>query len=278
MVTEEQLPYLLKLLDDEEPAIQSALQHEFAETNGDLSHEIAALAIDLPVRDRMKLSHLLLPGRRETLEHEWQVPHGGADALAEDWDTFESLLRLVSDFLHDGVTLRPSLPDMIDMLAMEAADEIENLSANQLRLWMFESGKFIGNRENYYIPQNNDLCWVADTGFGSPISLATLFILVAHRLELEVSGCNYPGHFLARIHIDGKALLVDCFHRGRLIPVHELLSNNKNISQTAKIAILTECHLGHMLSRILRNLEHSFRKDKQMGEALLFRKLHDSLQ
>lgn len=277
MVTPEQLPYMLKLLDDDEPAIQAVLQKEFSHTSGDLSNELAALALDLSAADCERLSILLQPGRRETLIHEWQVPNGRAAGLDEDWESFEFLLKLISDFLHDGVTLRPDLTDMLDILAQEARDEIAVLSANELRKWMFESGKYVGNRDNYYTPENSDLCWVMDSGLGNPISLASLYILVSRRLGLEVSGCNYPGHFLARIHIDGKAVLVDCFHKGRLIPVENILSENKNISAHAKMAILTEAPLGQILCRMLRNLEHSFRKIKRLDDSLLFKRIFDMM-
>ncbi|MFC4993694.1 transglutaminase-like domain-containing protein [Rubritalea tangerina] len=278
MVNEDQLPFMLKLLDDKEPAIQEALREEFSDTSGDLSNEIAALAIDLKPADHQRLSELLLPGRRETLVHEWRVPQGGADALDEDWDSFEDLLRLISDYLHDGVTLRPALPDLLDMLAEDATAAKADRSENKLRFWMFESGKFVGNKDDYYTPKNSDLSWCMDTGLGNPISLALLFMLVARRLDLEVSGCNYPGHFLARIHLDGKPMLVDCFHRGRLISVEEILNENKNISPYAKQAILSQAPLGHIMLRILRNLEHSFNKLKQDEDAKIFKLIFESMQ
>lgn len=278
MLIQENLPHLIKLLDDDEPATQIALKQEFAQTTGDISNELAALAIDLPIQDRNKLSQLLLPGRRETLAQEWQIPSGGADGIAEDWETFEALLRLISDFLHDGLSLRPSLSDLIDSLAEEATEKIALPSANRLRKWMFEDGKFKGNKENYYLPSNSDIAWVIDTGLGNPISLATIYMLVAQRLNLEVSGCNYPGHFLTRIFIDSKPILVDCFNKGKLIPVEELLREQKNISHSAKLTVLTPCHLGHILQRILRNLENGFRRDKQLLDADLFKALYMSLE
>ena len=277
MISEQQLPHLIKLLDDKDPVTQDALKHEFAETSGDLSNELTALGTDLCQRERHKLSKLLLPARRKTLTEEWLMPDGGAAALSDDWDSFESLLRTLSDFLHDGITLRPALPDMVDLIAEEASTEMPSISANQLRIWMFESGKFIGNRENYYLPQNSDLCWVADTGFGNPISLATLFILVAHRLDLEVTGCNYPGHFLARIYLDGEPQLVDCFHKGRLISSSDILRDHKEISFAAKMAINIDAPLGHILWRFLRNLEFAFKKSNCPEDEKLFASLAQSL-
>lgn len=277
MITEKQLPFLLKLLDDKEPATQAALKQEFAESSGDISNELAALAIDLSPKDQAKLSQLLLPGRRTNLVTEWQIPSGGATAISEDWDSFEHHLRIISDFLHDGISLRPSLPDMVDMLTQEAQDQISEMTSNNLRKWMFEEGKFKGNEKHYYLPENSDICWVADHGLGNPLSLATLFILVGHRLDLDISGCNYPGHFLARIFIDSKAHMVDCFHGGRLISSEKLLAEHKELSLAAKMAVKIDTPLGHILWRFLRNLEYAFTQLKRPTDAKLFDDLAKSL-
>jgi len=174
--------------------------------------------------------------------------------------------------------LRPSLPDILDMLAEDAIAGRHHISENMLRVWMFESGRFVGNKDNYYTPINSDLSWCAETGLGNPISLALLYMLVARRLDLDVTGCNYPGHFLARIQLDSKPMLVDCFHKGRLIPVEEILNENKNISTYAKQAILTQAPLGHILLRMLRNLEHCFNKLKYEEDAKIFKMIFESMQ
>ncbi len=265
MINETKLPHLLKLLDDKEPATQAALKSEFATSSGDLSNELTALALDLPPQHKAKLTKLLLPARRKVLMNEWQIPAGGKSAMAEDWDSFEYHLRLISDYLHDGISLRPALSDALDILADEFSDDHKDnaINADKLRIWMFTNGRFRGNKENYYLPQNSDLCWVADSGFGNPISLTTLFMLVARRLNLEVSGCNYPGHFLARIYSDTDMLLVDCFHKGRLIPAQKVITEHKDIPANAKIAIAGHASLGDILWRFIRNIEHAF---KQAGD------------
>lgn len=292
MISEKKLPYLIKLLDDKEPATQEALKHEFATSSGDLSNELTALGlgIDLSAQDKAKLTRLLLPARRKTLMNEWQIPAEGKSAMAGDWDSFEYHLRLISDYLHDGISLRPSLSDTLDLLADEFTTDMDKAQtapgADALRLWMFNDGKLKGNKQTYYLPQNSDLCWVADSGLGNPISLATLFMLVGRRLNLDISGCNYPGHFLARIYSDQSAAemqLIDCFNKGRIIPAQRVLSEHKEISINAKIAIAGHASLGEILWRFLRNLEHSFKESKNptsatnVEEAKLFATLSKSL-
>jgi len=281
-MNETKLPHLLKLLDDQEPAIQAALKAQFADSSGDLSHELTALGgeIDLSPRDKTKLSKLLLPARRLTLTNEWQIPAGGRAAMAEDWDSFEYHLRLIS---HDGISLRPTLSDTLDILTEEfSTAHTESADANTLREWLFAGGRFKGNKEQYYHPNNSDLCWVADTGLGNPISLTTLFMLVARRIDLDVTGSNYPGHFLARIFHNNETQLVDCFHKGKLISVKKILSEHKEISYKARTAIMQPTSLGDILTRFLRNIEHALKQssvsEQNNLDLKLFQKLIKSLE
>ena len=286
MITETKLPYLLKLLDDQEPVTQAALKSEFANSSGDLSHELTALGseIDLSPKDKAKLSNLLLPARRDTLISEWQIPAGGQAAMAEDWDSFEYHLRLISDYLHDGISLRPTLSDTLDILTENYTKEHHNAisDVNTLREWLFTNERFKGNKDQYYHPNNSDLCWVVDAGLGNPISLTTLFMLVARRLDFDVTGCNYPGHFLARIFHNDEIQLVDCFHKGKLIPVKKILSEHKEISHQAKTAIMHPSTLGGILTRFLRNIEHSLKQsdvsEQNNLDLQLFQKLIKSLE
>lgn len=53
-----------------------------------------------------------------------------------------------------------------------------------------------GNVGDYYAPGNSCIQQVLTSGFGIPISLCSVAILVGRRLELPVHGIGSPGHFL----------------------------------------------------------------------------------
>jgi len=268
-----QLPYLLKLLDDESPETQAALAEQFFDTSGDLSDPITAMNIDLSAADRFKLSTLLRPARAQNLAADWIVPMH----LNDDWESLESLLRQISDFLHDGVTLRASLSDQLDLLAEEAEHSLNEITANHLRKWLFESDRFSGDSSNYYHVANSDLCNVIEKRMGNPVSLATIFYLIGRRLDLEISTSNYPGHFLARVFHDDRVYLVDCFNSGKLIPVSELLEQHKDISVQAKHAIHHPCTHNLLLLRFLRNIEHAYSLDDATQESNLMKQLQEPL-
>ena len=146
--------------------------------------------------------------------------------------------------------------------------DVKGLTANRLRLYLFGDHRFTGARTNYYALQNSDLNYVLDTGKGNPISLCLIFQLVAIRLELGVSACNYPGNFLSRISISGSPHLVDCYNMGRLTSVDALLKEGKNLSEKVKYVILTESSPRVILHRVLRNMEQAFLKKNEMEDAI----------
>ncbi len=256
------LTSLIKLLDDENDTVQSGIESALRDYHGDLSDTLLAEGIHLNTKEAMKLSSRLHPSRQATLREEWVVPFARLNAPDGDWESLESLLRSISDYLHDGITLRPSLSDQLDLLSEEAQAHC-NTEA-ELAHFLFQSdqdnSQLTGNRLHPYDPRNADLAWCLQEGCSNPIGLSTIYMLTAQRLGMQVYGCNYPGHFLSLIDHEGHSTLVDGFHGGRLTPVKELIANHPEISQQAREAVSAPCTLSAILCRILVNLHFAFEK------------------
>ena len=169
--------------------------------------------------------------------------------------------------MHDGISLRSSLNDSLDILADDVEQNLSSPTANSLRKYLFEANLFTGARTNYYALNNSDICYTLETGKGNPITLCIIFQLIAHRLELEVTASNYPGHFLSRIYLNNKAHLVDCFNMGRLSPLRNCYPKTE-ISPEAKYAIQAAAPPRVILHRILRNMEHAFSLERNTKDAL----------
>lgn len=274
----EDLPYLIRLLDDNDPAVRPVVKNRISELSGDISHDLAALGIKINAEGKKRLSRLLQPGRRDTLKSEWLVPTSGLESISDDWESFENYLRQICDFLHDGVTLRPSLSDSLDMLADEVRQDLVAPSANDLRRWLFKTGRFKGDSQQADSLENYDICYVIDSRKGNPTSLACLFMLLGRRLNCQVDGCNYPGHFLARIQIEGTPYLIDCFHGGRKFDADALLRLHPEISERAKLAVIESGDLGFILLRYIKEIQHSLSAIKRDEDALLFEKLATTLK
>jgi hypothetical protein len=272
----EELDALLRLLDDETPEVRARVAERLALCGGDISEWLATHPRPLNGSEKSVLAGLLSPPRRETLEREWLAPTGGATALREDWEAFEAMLRVISDFLHDGISLRQPLSDALDLLA-EEADESGIASANDLRAFLFEGGRLKGNQAEYDDPRNSDLAWSIAEGRSNPLGLGLVFILVARRLDLVVEAVNFPGHFLCRIYEDGYPVIIDCFDRGRL-HLQATLLEDPELGRNQKTMLRQNADLGTLMLRLLNNLVSALQGAGRTEDARLVRKLRATLQ
>jgi len=269
--------HIIKLLDDPDPSVQVAIEGFLEQFDGNISEHIVGEAISLTKAQRTQLSGYLLPGRKKVLQDNWFVPNRFQLADSRDVDSLEYLLSLLSDFLHDGITLRPSLADSLDQLLDEVHTAGAGDSVSDLVKFLFKSGQFTGNRARYFSKDNSDLVWVLNHSTGNPISLVAILILIAHRLDLEVEGCNYPGHFLAWVPNGDKPYLLDPFNRGRILSPQQIMRDNSGISERAKKALSGPCALRSVVVRTLNNIETSMLKGHFTSDIELMKQLKGSL-
>ena len=273
-----ELPHLVKLLDDEDPEVRRGLAKRFSQFDGDLSGELSNLGITLDPIARRNLAGWLAPGRRRQIRNDWVVPAQGFDEDGGDWESFELLLRLLSELLHDGSTVRPTLPDSLDALAEEAIQHDAHLDERSLCAYLFASGRFRANKSGFYQAANADLLWMIEQRKGNPIGLTVLAMLVGRRLDLRIRGCNFPAHFLGWIGTEGAEELVDCYNRGRFLSLEELRDNSSVLTPDAQRAIQAPCTLRVILRRILGNLHQAFAQAKNREDAGLVEELIASIE
>ncbi len=271
----EELAALLRLLDDDTPEVRNGVADRLALCGGDISEWLAAQPLSLSDGEKSILARLLGPSRRRTLEREWQVPSGGAAALREDWESFEAILRMVSDFLHDGITMRQPLSDALDLLA-EEAEQVGVLTENDLRDFLFGGGRLSGNQEDGGDPRNSDLAWVIAEGKSNPLGLCVVYILVARRMDLVVEAVNFPGHFLCRIHEDGYPLIIDCFDHGRVHLLSSLLES-PDLGRAERNILRETADPGTILVRLFNNLVAALETAGRTEDVRLVRKLRATL-
>lgn len=271
----EELDALLRLLDDDTPGIRERIAERLALASGDLSEWLASRPRSLNKKEQKILTELLGPARRKTLAREWVAPSGGAGALQEDWDTFEALLCALSDFLHDGITLRQPLSDALDLLAEEAFDE-GITSATELSTYLFGEKRLVANELEYLDPRNSDLAWCIAEGRSNPLGLCVIFILTARRLNLEVEGVNFPGHFMCRIFEDGFPIIVDCFGGGRL-HLQATLLESPDLNRAQRQQLTLTAAPGTILLRLLNNLDQALTQSARDEDVALISQLQATL-
>ena len=273
--TSEELDALLRLLDDDTPEVRERVAQRLALCGGDLSDWLASAPRQLSSKEKSVLSRSLGVARRETLEREWSVPSGGAAALTEDWETLESMLRLISDFLHDGITMRQSLSDALDLL-VEEAWEHPVVSACELGGFLFGNERFAFEDEAEADPSNCDLAWVLSEGRSHSLGLCMIFLLVGQRMEFDVEIVDYPGRFLCRIHEEGHPLIVDCVDGGQLHLQSALLADGE-ITREGRERLRGSVAPGSLLCLWLDELTEALCRVGRDEDAGLVQRLRDTL-
>jgi Transglutaminase-like superfamily len=271
-----ELSALLRLLDDDTPEVRSVVVARLMEFGGDISEVLPGTVADLTEAEEKLLTEILLLARRQALRDEWLTPSFGSAAFGDDWELFESHLRLLSDYLHDGLTLRQPLSDALDSLA-EEAQERGVQSADHLRVYLFEKQGFAPNAAGYYDPRNADLAWCIDYSHSNPIGLGVIYMLVGQRLGFEIQGVCFPGHFLCRIQENGYPFIVDCYDMGRSHRLDTLTATPSELSGDQRRALQDCADLGTILLRILNNLIDAFQRKNQVEDAALMTELRDSM-
>lgn len=156
---------------------------------------------------------------------------------------------------------------------MPAAD-----TAAELTRFLFEECGFRGNQDDYYDPRNSFLNDVLDRRLGIPISLSVVMIEVGSRIGLQIEGVGFPGHFLVRVHTDGRPLLLDPFHAGTPVDDTDLLTRLRSLSQSSRGGgpdfahvpeeFLEAASVRGILGRMLRNVLRIWLEKNEQALAL----------
>ena len=141
-------------------------------------------------------------------------------------------------------------------LSRPAIEIIESM--NKL---LFEKEQFRGNEEEYDDPRNSYLNDVLDRKLGIPISLSLIYIEVARRRDLPVTGVSFPGNFLVKYRADRNEFLIDPYRRGRILARHdckELLKSQFGDEAELKPEYFAAPTKKQILARMLNNLKGSY--------------------
>ncbi|WP_439520082.1 SirB1 family protein [Hydrogenophaga sp.] len=127
---------------------------------------------------------------------------------------FEAATPIAQDEYPD-LDVQQVLGDVDQMLARIrrrcAADAGPLQRLRTLNQFFFRDMGFGGNVNNYYDPDNSYLNAVLRTRRGIPISLAVLWLELAHGLGLKARGVNFPGHFMVKINLPNGQVVIDPF-------------------------------------------------------------------
>jgi hypothetical protein len=266
------LPSLLRLVDDPSPRVSEKVAARLRDFGDEVWSEIEARDLPLSASQRAALEHALAkqilpqsPEATQALWNEWRALSGVRDEIL----FLEGALCALSSWLR-GSASNERTALLLDQMAQEFGALSEEQDALALARFLFESGGMRGaDAVDFYETRNSDLLFALEEGFGLPITLSCVFILVGARRGLSIEGCNFPGHFLAR-EASGERVF-DPYNGGRLLSAREVAGLRK----AAPLELSEGASSRQIIARVLRNLSVAFHHSgKGDGSGLMLSLLH----
>jgi len=121
---------------------------------------------------------------------------------------------------------------------------------------------FSGNTTNHKDPQNSYLSQVLETRKGNQVSLAVIYLIIAHKLDIPIYGVNLPQHFiLAYMDTDKQHTMEDriqfyinSFNKGFIFGRDEVDSFLKQLNIKPEKHFYEPCTNQDIIKRVIRNL------------------------
>jgi regulator of sirC expression with transglutaminase-like and TPR domain len=193
-------------------------------------------------------------------------------------DLFAACLHVAAEE-YPGLAFEPYTARMAQ-LAVMASDQLpaepsiyDTLHATSEVL--FGVAGLRGNSENYYDPRNSYLNEVLDRGLGIPITLSVIYMEVARRAGLRVSGVGMQGHFLLVAGDGADEIYIDPYHKGGLLSRKECVNLAlrgrtvpDNVRSTMVRRLLPVSSNRAILRRLLTNLKMTYAKQRDYQRSL----------
>jgi regulator of sirC expression with transglutaminase-like and TPR domain len=167
----------------------------------------------------------------------------------------------------------------VDILAAKLkrrlpADASHVQKLRMLNHFFYQELGFAGNLNDYYTPDNSYLHRVITTRRGIPISLAVLYMELAHQIGLDIKGVSFPGHFLMKLSVQSGDIILDPFN-GTSLSREELeerlepyFAQQHYGADLSLATYLQDAHPREILVRMLRNLKSLFVENPQWQKVL----------
>ena len=172
-------------------------------------------------------------------------------------------MLLIAEGNHPDIEFDYYLSEL-DWLAEEVNKYIPRVgTVGALRKALFGVAGFRGDSKDYHNPKNTLFNEVLDRRMGIPISLSVVYLEVARRLEIDVEGVGFPGHFIVRHESEDydEEVLIDPFSGGLRVEREDcarILSRLTGHDTPIEEWMFAASSNQSILARVLSNLHRAF--------------------
>lgn len=249
-----QLDALARLLDDPAPPVRTAVDARLAALSDADFRRLRNAVTGLPDSTRAYALPALHRRHVARIERSWRQILAVRPAGAR---TLERGALVLARYGYPD--LRPAAYHRrLDELAAAARPAVAACRgadrADALASMFYGEFGFLGNKDDYYAPENSYLNWVLDNRRGIPVSLGIVYLLVGRRLSLPIYGVNTPAHFLVKYHDEDGVRYFDLFNGRAGFGENEALHVVQGVGMRPFPRHLRSATVSDMLRRLVRNL------------------------
>lgn len=272
LLSEAQKAALLKLLTDEDPAVVAQVRTSILAHGPQAAHWLRTHRLSDDPLLRRRTQAIIRIFERQENDNRFL---GFCLNPGQDFD-LEKGAWLLAQTRYPTINVE-AYRALLDQFAVAMAEKIDPSQRPKQLLVAFNQCffgdfGFAGNEEDYYDPENSYLNRVIDRRKANPINLCLVYILLAHRLRLPVTGIGLPGHFVCRYQCSEAELYIDVFNHGKLLAkadcIQYLLQSNHNHTEE----FLVPVNPRRILLRICGNLHQVYLHHDQADEATRFQR------
>jgi len=152
-------------------------------------------------------------------------------------------------------TCKKQLDELADRVRLRLPARIPNDSTIRLlNHFLFYEEGFVGNTDDYYNPDNSFLNRVLDLRRGIPVSLSVIYLLIARRLRLPISGIGMPVHFICKFDNGANSFYINPFNQGQIMTRPDCVQFLRRAGYPFKENFLAGANDRDILIRMVRNL------------------------
>lgn len=261
-MTENELKALVSLLDDQDDQIVTQVVDKIRSLGKDaipyLEHEWENNFNPLVQRRIEELIHDLQYELLKFRIEEWYV--------SKDQDLLTGLW-LVATYQYPDLEIE-KLRQELEQIYYEAWLEFKPdlYPFDQVKVLngvLFNKLKFGANTKNFHSPGNSMINIVLETHKGNPITLCIIYLLVAQKLKMPVSGVNLPNLFIVTYKDEKNQFYINAFNKGLIFSKQDIENYIHELRLTPQDSFFQPCSTLEIIRRVFRNLIMSFDK---MGE------------
>jgi regulator of sirC expression with transglutaminase-like and TPR domain len=270
MAKRDDLPHLLKLLDDDDEWVREEVKEAIFSIEGSILVLLKPYETSLTLRQWSALEPALKPIRRAQVLAEWPSWMQSSSPMVALEQGYNRL-----SWAEDGGRL-PSVSQSLNQLASQFRDTYPEASIGALMRFLFEEIGFGPPEEPFFQVKYSHLGSVISEKKGLQISLAVIAVLLGHRLKLPVFGFNNPGHFMILTREGQKVCFRDPFQKGKAVSESGLSAFPADDAAMAFDQYAADPTT--IFGRVLANLIHASREQNLQDDLDYYQELMSRMQ